>query len=652
MPLNLGSSVMNKMLCIVTVRLVRKVFLMVCLLVQVAAFAQDGTVQSKLSANTITRDESVTLEITAIGMDAELDLSSLRKDFEVVQRSSSREIRSIMQAGSGLQTTSFVTWALELVPRKVGIFTVPPVQVGNVSSQSHTLTVNELPTGASRDIFVEAVVDTETPWVQSQVLMTLKVFQALEIVDGGLDVPAAENLVVERLGDDVRTNENRDGRQYTVTTRRFALFPQKSGELILEPITLSVSVPADPSRVRGYFSPTRKLTRRTDKIVLNVLPRPNTDSAWWLPAKAVQLDSQWVGDVSTATVDQPLTRTVVLRASGVTDSQLPEINIPAIEGASLYAEEPERKLGANEQGLVSELTIKWAVIPQRAGELLLPSVSVDWFNTSTGNVETAVLPAEKITVGVAKSTTAANNSGQNSDELINQSGSNTGIQNTQSATLAGSADSLSDQNANASVDPASVVTESSQAVSQIAAATERRFEELRTSLETWRNLALIVLALWFVSSAAFWWALHKRRKSTDNTDSALGRLGAVRNAASKSLSRMQPLGGVVASCKTGNCDDVRHALLAWSARQWVDDPPLTLGALTKRLATGPARSTIEMLDAALYSPRDSANERALVQAQLCSLPETLKAAIDGGELQKSEIALPGQVTSSSSLPAL
>lgn len=652
MPLNLGNSVMNKMLCIVTARIVRNIFLLVCLFVQVVAFAQDGTVQSKLSASTITRDESVTLEITAIGMDEELDLSSLRKDFEVVQRSSSREIRSIMQAGSGLQTTSFVTWALELVPREVGIFTVPPVRVGNVSSQSHTLTVNELPTGASRDIFVEAVVDTQTPWVQSQVLMTLKVFQALEIVDGGLDVPEAENLVVERLGDDVRTNESRDGRQYTVTTRRFALFPQKSGELILAPITLSVSVPADSSRVRGFFSPTRKLTRRTDKIVLNVLPRPNTDSAWWLPAKAVQLDSQWVGDVSTATVDQPLTRTVVLRASGVTDSQLPEINIPAIEGASLYAEEPERKLGANQQGLVSELTIKWAVIPQRAGELLLPSVSVDWFNTSTGNVETAVLPAEKIKVGVAKSTTAANNSRQNSDELLNQSGSNTDLQNTQSVTHAESADNMSDQHANASRNLVSIETESSQAASQIAAGTERRIQELRTSVETWRNVALIVLALWFVSSAAFWWTLHQRRKSSEDADSSLGRLGAIRNAASDSLSRMQPLGGVVASCKIGNHDDVRLALLAWSARQWADDPPLTLGALTKRLATGPARSTIEMLDAALYSPRDSADERALMQAQLCLLPENLKTAIDGGELQKNVTTLPRQVTSSNSLPSL
>jgi hypothetical protein len=652
MPLNLGSRLMNKFLCVVTMRNMRMAFLFGCLFVPVAAFAQNGTVSSKLSASTITRDESVTLEITAIGMDAELDVSSLYKDFEVVGRSSSREIRSIMEAGTGLRTTSIVTWALELVPREVGIFTVPPVRVGDASSQPHTLSVNELPTGARRDIFVEAVVDTETPWVQSQVLMTLRVFQAIEIVDGGLDVPEAENLVVERLGDDVRTNENRDGRQYSVTTRKFALFPQKSGELILDSITLSVSVPADPSRVRGFFSPTRKLSRRTDKIVLNVRPRPNTDSAWWLPAKAVQLDSQWIGDVSTATVDQPLTRTIVLRASGVTDSQLPEINIPAIEGASLYAEEPERKLGANELGVLSELAIKWAVIPQRTGELLLPPVSVDWFNTSTGSVETAVLPAEKITVSAAKSTTPANNSRQDSVELLNQLGPNGKLPNTQGVTNTGSADSVNDQNSSAFSNTATIDTDSSPAVSETTAALEQRLQELETSVETWRNSALLILALWLMSSIAFWWMRHQHQKGSGDADSSPGRLGDFRNAAADSLSRMQPLGGVVASCKIGNPDDIRHALLAWSARQWADDPPLTLGALAKRLATGPARNSIELLDTALYSPRGSADEGALLLTQLSALPEYLKAAIDAGELRKNAISPSGQVTSSNSLPAL
>lgn len=646
MLLNPGSSLINRVLSFMTVRFLTRVFLFASLVVQVTVFAQDGTVQSKLSTAVITRDESVTLEITAIGMDEELDLSSLQKDFEVVGRSSSREIRSIMDSVSGLRTTSFVTWAVELVPRDVGIFTVPPIRVGDVSSQAHTLTVNELPTGASRDVFVEAVVDTNTPWVQSQVLMTLKVYQAIDIVDGGLDVPEAENLVVERLGEDVRTQESRDGRQYSVTTRRFALFPQKSGEMILEPITLSVSIPADSTRVRGFFSPTRKLSRRTDRIVLNIKPRPNTDSAWWLPAKAVQLDSQWIGDVSTAAVDQPLTRTIVLRASGVTDSQLPEINIPAIEGASVYAQEPERKLGANQLGVLSELTLKWAVIPQRAGELELPSVSVDWFNTSTGSVETATLPAEKITVSAALRNTQSNNSSQPTAGLLNSAGTDIGPASTQGLVQNESVGSVSGLDAGVALS----AQDTSEGSATETAVLQQRLQKLEKSVVSWRNSAVIILVLWFLSSLIFLWMRYARKKPSD--DAAVSRMGAVRNAAADSMSRIQPLSGVVASCKMGNLDDIRHALLEWSARQWVDESPLTLGALAKRLERGsPARESIESLDAALYSKRDDEDDHLLLK-QLASLPGHLKAALSAGELKNGVSSTAGQPDSSNSLPAL
>lgn len=640
MPLNLGSSLVDRISRVIVVRKAPAVFFIASLFLSSFGFAQNGTVQSKLSASTITRDESVTLEITAIGIEEELDLSSLNKDFDVLERSSSREFRSVVESGGGLRTSSIVTWAIELVPRGTGIFTVPPVQVGTMSSQAHTLTVNELPTGAGRDIFVEAFVDTNTPWVQSQVVMTLKVFQAIEIVDGGLGMPEGENLIVERLGDDVRTNERRDGRQYTVTTRRFALFPQKSGPMILEPITLSVSVPADPSRARGFFSPTRKLTRRSDKIELDVKPRPNTDMAWWLPAKAVQLEAQWVDDVSTAEVDQPLTRTIVLRASGVTDSQLPDINMPNIDDASLYAEEPERKLGANAQGLISELAIKWAVIPQKAGELSLPPVSVDWFNTTTGRVETAVLPAQTLTVRGNRSTTGSDNDRQDNTRTTKQADANTELMDGQGGTQS------------ASITAATPTATRSQSSTQTVAGMQSRLQRLESSVGAWRNAALFSLLLWCVSIVVVSLILFKRAKQWNGANASLKQLGAVRNSAIHSFSGMQPLGGVPASCKTGKPDDIRRALLEWAARQWADNPPSTLGALARRLSAGPARSTIESLDALLYNANLSAQERESALARLPSLPDDLKAAHEAGQLQKKSKTLSGQVSSANSLPSL
>ena len=627
MPQNLGNAQTMSVVWLLLRPVVFYWVLLSTLLASSLTYAQEGTVNSRLSANTITRDESVTLEIVAIGLDKELDLSSLEKDFEVAGRSSSREINSILSAGGELRTTSIVTWTVQLLPKDVGVFTVPSVRVGDVASQSHTLTVNDLPKGAQREIFIEASVDTTTPWVQSQVLMTLKVYQAIEIVDGGLDVPEADELVVERLGEDVRSTETRDGRQYSVTTRRFAMFPQKSGQMTLKPITLSVSVPADPNRVRTFFSPTRKLTRRSDSITLNVKPRPESGTAWWLPAKAVQLNSQWIGDITNATVDQPLTRTITLRASGVADSQLPDINIPAVEGASLYAEQPVRQLGANQQGLVSELTLKWALIPQRIGQITLPPVTVEWFNTSSGQVERATLAAETINV----TSSAAANSAQRPAADITQSDV-TPIEANRSA-------------------PASLVqenlTEESAAATSGTGRLESRVTALQDEVSFWRSLLIVVLVLWLGSALFYWWAKSRSINDTGN-EPFRRKLGAVKNAAGQSLSNMQPLGGVAASCKSGDLETIRSAIIEWSGRQWPNNTPLSLTEVAKRLPEGSAQTLITDLDAALYSQRGRGDDTTPLLSRLQKLPELLKNAIASKQGGRRSAG----VTSGKELPTL
>ncbi len=627
MPQNLGNTQTMNVVWTFLQPVVFSWALLLTLLASSLSYAQEGTVNSRLSANTITRDESVTLEIVAVGLDKELDLSSLEKDFDVAGRSSSREVNSILSASGELRTTSIVTWTVQLHPKDVGVFTVPSVRVGDVTSQSHTLTVNDLPKGAQRDIFIEASVDTTTPWVQSQVLMTLKVFQAIEIVDGGLDVPEADDLVVERLGEDVRSTETRDGRQYSVTTRRFALFPQKSGEITLKPITLSVSVPADPNRVRTFFSPTRKLTRRSDSITLNVKPRPESGTAWWLPAKAVQLNSQWIGDINNATVDQPLTRTITIRASGVADSQLPDINIPAVEGASLYAEQPVRQLGANQQGLVSELTLKWALIPQRVGQVSLPPVAVEWFNTSTGQIEKATLAAETIKV----TSSAASNSVQRPDaDIINSAV--TPQQTIRSAPGSVAQDTSADETA--------VATSG-------AAGLESRVIALQDEVSFWRSLLIGVLVLWLGSAMLFWWAKSRSNRG-EGTEPLRRKLGAVKNAASQSLSNMQPLGGVAASCKSGELETIRSAIIEWSSRQWPDNTPLSLTDVAGRLPVGAARTLIADLDAALYSQRGRDGDTTPLRNRLQELPELLKNAVTSNQADQPRSG----VSSGKELPAL
>lgn len=614
------------------------------------AMAQQGTVQSELSASTITLDESVTLSVIAIGVEGELDASALNQKFDVVGRASSRQISSVIGSNNRPTTTSVITWTLELMPREAGIFTVPAVSVGGVSSQLLSLTVNPIPAGARRDVFVEATVDTRTPWVQSQVLMTIRVYQGIEIVDGGLSDPVGKDIQVQRIGKDVYDNEVRDGRQYSVTERRFALFPQKSGPLVVEPVNLTVSVPADRSQSRGLFSATRKLSRRTDSLTLNVQPRPPSGAAWWLPASEVTLKSSWAGKGERdARVDQPLTRTLSLQGIGVLDSQLPDISIPAISGVSLYAEEPVRAMSFDERGLVAEQTIKWALIPQREGELVLPAVSVEWFNTDSGQMETAMLPQETIRVGpsvsaadapVATAITTDNPSAMSPASIDNEQSTLSSVDDASKVTdptvttLAPDNSLRSRDDSSTSVDTADAAGDTDSQVSRLgvnATAPGGRIALLQSSINTWRTIALLLLALWLVSVAFYWW--RRRQHAGQGATVVAGAvragqsgLGAVRNHASAAYRKLTPLAAVESACMEADPATVREVLLEWASQQWPQESPQTLTALASLLDEGDARKLIQALDASLYSRAQDAAATESLMSRLRELPKAIADA--------------------------
>jgi len=585
-----------------------------------SVFAQQADVHAQLSANSITRDESVSLTITARGIDAALDASALNKDFDVVGRSSSRQVKTLINGNGQRVNTSEVVWVLELVPRGVGVFTVPAVKVGDLETQLQTLTVNEIPQGAQRDVFVEAVVDTTEPWVQSQVVLTLSVFQAIELVNGGMDMPYGNDLVVERIGEDVQRNESRDGRQYLVTDRRFALFPQKSGALTIEPIALNVTVLADPNRARGFFSPTRKLTRRTDPIELNVRPRPVSTTgnagSWWLPARSLELFSQWQGDPRSAAIDTPLTRTIVMRAQGVLDSQLPEIEIPAVEGLSVYAETPQLIKQSDGSGLVAEQRISWALIPQRAGVVTLPEITVEWFDTQTGQTQTAVLSEETIEVADASVATNAipptsssvgsgNGTGINSsDNLRNNAATGLSAGNDPLALSSGALDSASAGSSGADV-------------SQL----RQNLQHVEESLANWRLLALALLALWLVSMSVWMWHRYRRSNITQYGQRSIS---AVRNISSNVQERIVPMAALNEACNEGDLLNVRLELLAWAAKQWPENAPQTLSSLSSLLPESRARDCIRTLDKCLYSKSGYEEQKSTLSEELAKLPGWLK----------------------------
>jgi hypothetical protein len=136
----------------------------------------------------------------------------------------------------------------------------------------------------------------------------------------------------------------------------------------------------------------------SEAITLDVKPVPQGFQGDWLPARSVRLFQEWGREPDTLRAGEPITRTVTLVADGLIASQLPNIGAGTTAGLKRYPDQPVLRNQDGGDAVVGIRQESAAIIPTVAGTYQLPSVEVSWFNIATGLAETAVLPAQTLTV--------------------------------------------------------------------------------------------------------------------------------------------------------------------------------------------------------------------------------------------------------------
>lgn len=387
-----------------------KVFLLVVLLVlqTLATMASATEIATGLSHNPVSLDESFQITFTAHDEpDGAPDFSPLEQDFTILHRNQGSNASWINgKASKTLQ------WQLMVRAKHTGNLSVPAIAFGSDLSNASSVAVvagTDYSNHPDEDIFIEAEATPSTPFVQAQVLYTLRVFTRVEIARGELQEPELADAVVEKLGDDNTYSKQVNGVDYSVTERHYAIFPQKSGNASIKPVELKAEVLANNSyNINSFFNSQMTKTKRvhSQAITLNVQPVPSTfTSPHWLPAQDVQIKQQWSGDVAQMKVGEPLTRTLTLVVKGATNGQLPELNNAISHGAlKAYSDQPVLQEQKSPDGLLSVREEKIALIPSEAGEYSLPSIAIPWFNTETKRLEIASLPAVKLSASGAATT--------------------------------------------------------------------------------------------------------------------------------------------------------------------------------------------------------------------------------------------------------
>lgn len=378
--------------------MVRAILLFIGLLLTPATFALQVT--ASIDKNPVVANESFVLEVVAdddVNTNA-LDTSSLMQDFIVGRTSVSTQTSMI-----NFKTTRTTKWSTVLIARKAGTYTIPALNVEGEQTTPIALTVlaaADPSASKQQDLFITTDISAKEIYVQQQVTLTVKLHFATELKRGSLTEPSLENANITQVGTDKESDTIINGKRYRVIERTYAISPQQSGELILKTPVFSGEILVQTNRRSSFlsFGETKPVSVIGEDITLNVRPIPLDYQGQWLPSELLTMHQEWQPANDEFKVGEPMTRTLTLTAAGLSEEQLPELNMIMPPGLKVYPDQATLHTGMNNNRLVSQKAQNFAIVASRAGEYKLPEITIPWWNTVTNKFQKAVIPAQTIKV--------------------------------------------------------------------------------------------------------------------------------------------------------------------------------------------------------------------------------------------------------------
>ena len=323
------------------------------------------------------------------------DTTALQRDFQILNQQRSNQFRSV----NG-KTDSFTQWTLTLLPKRTGTLTVPPVTFEGKSTLPVTIEVSPLPAGVREQLAQEFFFDirvspVDALYVQGQLIYTEKLYYRSAHEDPTLSELKVTDARVQALGDVRQYTTVIDGQRLGVYERRFAIFPETAGELVIPGQRFNAQV-ANPY---DRWSRGRQISVVSKPLRLNVLPIPDAyPQAPWLPARKLVLEERFSIPPQQWVAGEAVTRTLIMKAAGLPGSQLPAIALPVIDGLRYYPDQNRHDESNGEQGIDGYAEQSVALVATRDGRLVLPEVRIPWWNTERNQLEYAILPAHSIQV--------------------------------------------------------------------------------------------------------------------------------------------------------------------------------------------------------------------------------------------------------------
>ena len=349
----------------------------------------------------------LTVRATNEDFAAEIDFSPLKKDFEIINQSS-RENRSISIVNGQTTNVSYKDHILTLRPRAVGEIIVPSLRGADKATRPIRIKVEKNTNSQIQRmrelVFFETSVNKNSVFVQEQILYSVRLFYSESIRGDFPQPPLLENTVVENVEEEKRYESIINGKRYYVLEKKYALFPQSSGALLIPKESF-----VGTYGLGGVFSGRKRISASSEQHEISVRQIPSSFSGkHWIPAEELKIEDFWEEEEKELIEGEPINRKIEMSVKGIDEAMLPDINQGRVDGFKVYADPPINNRIVDSKGLSVVSTNIIAMIPTRSGSITIPKIEIPWWNVLTNKQEISFIPEKVFQVSPKESVPTKN----------------------------------------------------------------------------------------------------------------------------------------------------------------------------------------------------------------------------------------------------
>jgi len=339
------------------------------------------------------------------------------------------------------------TYSYFLAPKERGNFTIGQATIEIGDDIFKTLPVDITVTAAveipkdpndpdyivQENIHLVAEVSKTNPYLNEAITVVYKLYVSESTGVSNwreLDIPRYNDFWSQNI--DMKgvkiENGTYNGEDYRfVVLRKTVLYPQKTGTLEIEPLTLDITVDVPTNRRDIFGGRLMQSVHRTvaaGSRTINVKSLPETGRPLDFTGAVGTFDFKVTTSKNTLKATEALEAKVEVSGNGnLKLFKLPKLSLPS--ALEVYEPEHQENISVNLNGMSGESLDSYTIVPSYQGKYPIPSISFSYFDLKSERYKT--ITSNEIVIDVTEGPINSNNTVVNS-ETINQQVVSTGNQ--------------------------------------------------------------------------------------------------------------------------------------------------------------------------------------------------------------------------------